>query len=446
MILSAWMWFLLAGAVPGLSVARAAERLLPPKLLADPPTTRSSPSLSPLFGAAEDPSPERVFLTLTAEPATSQAVSWRARPTSNRLFGAILRASGGPLREKTAKLVPATVSRITYGAGRTAVQASVEFHGLQPATLYAYRVGDGQAWSEWNQFRTAAAEPAPFRFLYLGDLQNGIRTHGSRVLRQAVLQAPDARFIVHAGDLVTDPFNDRLWHEWYAAAGWIYAAIPSFLTPGNHDLRGGAVDQIWRPQFALPHNGPPGQDELSYSVDYQGVRLISFNGNAYTDRENLKWLEATLSARTASWTIVVSHQPLYATGGTRDSSRRRAVLMPLYDKYGVDLVLQGHDHTYGRTQKIHAGRVVGATEPGVVYATSVSGSKMYKLNPTSRPFMARLAADLHLVQVVAITGERLTYEAYTADGARFDSFELRKRGADRTELIDIAEPGGLLPP
>ncbi len=431
-------FLLLAWVAPIPGASRAAERALPPKLLADPPSARAGKNLSKVFGAAEDTSPERVFLTLTTQPATSQAVSWRTRPTSNQLCGAVIRASGGPIKEKGARIVPATVERVLYGGGQALFQASVAFTNLQPATLYAYRVGDGQTWSEWNQFRTAEDGPAPFRFLYIGDLQNGIRSQGSRVLRQAVLKAPDARFLIHAGDLVTDPFNDRLWHEWYAAAGWIYATFPSLLTPGNHDMAGGAADKVWRPQFDLPHNGPRGQEDLSYYVDYQGVRLVSFNGNAYQDREHLNWLETALAKKTSSWTIVVSHQPLYATGGRRDASKRRDRLMPLYDRYGVDLVLQGHDHTYGRTPKIHAGRVVAAGEPGVVYATSVGGSKMYKLNPTSRPFMARLAADLQLFQVVSVAPDHLAYEAYTADGTLFDSFELHKHGPDRTELIDRA--------
>ncbi len=52
--------------------------------------------------------------------------------------------------------------------------------------------------------------------------------------------------------------------------------------------------------------------------------------------------------------------------------------------------------------------------------------------------MARLAADLQLFQVVSVAPDHLAYEAYTADGTLFDSFELHKHGPDRTELIDRA--------
>jgi hypothetical protein len=381
-----------------------------------------APSLQKVFSAADDMSPERIFLTLTAQPATSQAVSWRTCPTSNTLQAQIVAASGGPIKEKAAATVKATVERVIYDGGQTMFHAAVEFKGLQPSTLYAYRVGDGKTWSEWNHFRTADDKPAPFRFLYIGDQQNDIKSQWSRVIREAVLKAPDARFIVNAGDLVTDPLDDRLWYEWYDGAGWIYRTIPSFLTPGNHDIDSDETNKTWRPQFVLPRNGPQGQEELSYYVDYQGVRLISLNSEAYNDKTQLKWLEKVLSDNPCAWTIVVTHKPSYSTGKDRDSTKLRNLLMPLYDKYGVNIVLQGHDHSYGRTPKIRAG----------------SGPKMYELNRAGRPFMARMAGNLQLFQVLTVASNSLSYEAYTADGKLFDSFELQKTGHKATKLIDRA--------
>ena len=63
---------------------------------------------------------------------------------------------------------------------------SVEFSELKPDTLYAYRVGSGDRWSEWIQFRTAKAEAAPFSFLYFGDAQNSILSFWSRIIFRVV--------------------------------------------------------------------------------------------------------------------------------------------------------------------------------------------------------------------------------------------------------------------
>jgi phosphodiesterase/alkaline phosphatase D-like protein len=61
-----------------------------------------------------------------------------------------------------------------------ALHHSAQLGDLEPNTLYAYRVGGGEVWSEWFHHRTAGREPAPFSFLYFGDAQNDIRSLWSR--------------------------------------------------------------------------------------------------------------------------------------------------------------------------------------------------------------------------------------------------------------------------
>ena len=60
------------------------------------------------------------------------------------------------------------------------------------------------------------------------------------------------------------------------------------------------------------------------------------------------------------------------------SGSAHSVLASLYEKYHVDLVLQGHGHVYARTHKIALDRIVDPSAPGVVYVISVSGPKIYK--------------------------------------------------------------------
>ena len=187
--------------------------------------------------------------------------------------------------------------------------------------------------------------------------------------------------------------------------GFISAAVPSLPTPGNHDLHRAhgsigsnevlSVSPLWRNHFALPMNGPKGVDELkeqSYYIDYQGVRFISLDVNVYANEafsENAKqrvgdvqlaWLEELLKHNPNRWTIVVQHQPIYPIAKGRDYVEMRNALLPLYDKYRVDLVLQGHDHTYARTHKLAAGKVVSPSQSGTIYAISVSGPKMYEIS------------------------------------------------------------------
>ena len=76
------------------------------------------------------------------------------------------------------------------------------FKNLKSDTLYAYRVGDGANWTEYYHFKTASSKEKPFSFIYFGDAQNEVKTHWSRVFREAFRDAPRAAFTLHAGDLV----------------------------------------------------------------------------------------------------------------------------------------------------------------------------------------------------------------------------------------------------
>ena len=86
--------------------------------------------------------------------------------------------------------------------------------------------GDDTKWSEWNNFRTASENAAPISFLYFGDAQNDIASLWTRVVRTAVLRTQGARFMVHAGDLVAQGYDERLWDEWTRALGFVTAMLP----------------------------------------------------------------------------------------------------------------------------------------------------------------------------------------------------------------------------
>jgi 3',5'-cyclic AMP phosphodiesterase CpdA len=160
------------------------------------------------------------------------------------------------------------------------------------------------------------------------------------------------------------------------------------------------------------------------------VRFVCLNGNERI-ADQVAWLDSLLARQPARWTIVFMHQPVYSTGKNRDNPKLREALVPLYDKHSVDLVLQGHDHSYGRTHPLRGGvRVrVGAGERGTVYAVSGTGPKFYPVNPQHAALMAKIDSGLQLYQVISVNGPVLRYEAWTATGVLHDSFELKKAAA-----------------
>jgi 3',5'-cyclic AMP phosphodiesterase CpdA len=381
--------------------------------------------------------PDRIVLSWTKDPARTQAVTWRTDAAVARAVAQIVLADAGPSLAKNAVHVAAVTTPLTSDLGK-AHYHTVVFEDLSPKTKYAYRVGDGVNWSEWIHFVTAAETAEPFSFVYFGDAQNDIKSLWSRVIREAYSDAPRARFLIHAGDLVTDSRSDALWGEWFGAAGWVNAMIPCVPTPGNHEYQKSELAPHWRVQFALPENGPDGLAETVYYFDFQGTRVISLNSNVEQERQ-VAWLEEVLSENRQTWTVVTFHHPLYSSAKARDNARLRRLWKPVFDRFRVDLVLQGHDHTYARTglevpENVAAGADRIASPASTVYVVSVSGPKMYGLQRES--FMKRAAEQTQLYQIVHIDGRTLKYEAHTATGELYDAFTLKKRPGMANELIE----------
>lgn len=387
--------------------------------------------------------PDRVILTWTSDPATSQAVTWRMAAPAGTAVAELAEATASPKFGQGAERFDATTSAMILD-GVSSFHHTVNFTGLTPDTLYAYRVGDGQIWSEWCHFRTAKRESAPFSFIYFGDAQNQIKSLWSRVIRQAYSNLPDASFMLHAGDLVNVPHSDLEWSEWFEAGGWLNCSTPSIATPGNHEYRDGKLSPQWRPHFAFPHNGPafPGLEETVYYLDYQGVRFISLDTEAMVDAggpavavAQARWLDEVLKTNPHRWTIVTHHRPMFSARASRTNSfLLNYYIKPLYEKYGVDLVLQGHDHSYARGENLSlGGRVLG--RHGVpMYVVSVSGPKMY---PGGADWPERSLTGTQLYQLVTVDGDRLRFEAYTATGELFDAFELHKAADGTSEVLEF---------
>ena len=192
---------------------------------------------------------------------------------------------------------------------------------------------------------------------------------------------------MHAGDLINRYDRDLEWADWFYAGGFIHAMIPSVMTPGNHEYgKEGDLSPQWKPQFNLPENGPSGLEETCYFVDYPLVKVISLDAEQidesiyYRDLQK-SWLDSLLRTNEAPWVVVTLHYPVFSTKPERDNVELRAHFKPIFDQYGVDIVLQGHDHAYGRgmAANVADGQNTRDAKSGTMYVVSVSGPKMYDI-------------------------------------------------------------------
>ncbi len=441
--------------------------------------------------------PDRIAVTFADDPATTLTITWRTDASVGFTHAQIVKASddarfeAGALTDR-ARTIIMDLERLPtdhgphhspYNVGLGVVAYhSITFEGLEPDTLYAWRVrGSEGLYSEWFQTRTAPRS-GPIEFVYFGDAQIGIRSHWSRLIRMAEKAAPHAAFFLHAGDLVDRPDRDNEWAQWFEAGGFIHAQTPIMPVPGNHDtlrhnidhpygawnrdLRGGervsTPSPLWSAQFELPREeGLPRElHEQAYDVRYSDDLHVFVVDSAMQPFDvQAQWLDAELAAADARWTVVSMHHPFFTPDEflTRGSEReRRDLFLPLMRKHDVDLVLVGHYHGYLRG---HDGpprmttREAEAREDGEVgtsYMISFSGAASANLYPdapaeaiiAAQPGgngeigLARIGENTPLFQVIRIDGGQLVYEAHTATGRVYDAFTLNKDEAGVRRLVN----------
>lgn len=394
--------------------------------------------------------PDHIILNVTEDPSTSMSVTWRTSVEVQVGYAEIAKATPAPkfwrnattLKAKTETL---DATEVQYAQSVTNYH-SATFTGLEPNTIYAYRVGNGSIWSEWIQFRTAPTEGQPFSFLYVGDAQNYVLELWSRLIRAGFQKAPQAGFVVHAGDLINNGHSDREWHEWHMAGSFIHGMLPSMATPGNHEYypindegwktRSRQLSVQWQPGFTLPDNGPEGFEETVYYMDYGDARIISLNSNTKIGKQ-VPWLDSILTVNPKKWTIITFHHPLYSASSGRNNLNLRNGWKAILDKHQVDLVIQGHDHAYarGHTMPTDSNLVAGLNTRdqyiGTAYVVSVSGGKMYPMRPDGWADFPGAVRDrggenTQLFQVITVDGDVLMYESYTPTGDLYDAFDLVK--------------------
>lgn len=422
--------------------------------------------------------PDRILVSWANSPDRSFSVTWRSLESPDAV-AEFAPATDGPEFTKNIQRVAADTAPLATNLGQVHMHAAT-FSGLEPNTLYVYRVGNRRtvslpsgdakgveqhtqdyAWSEWIHVRTAApfrGEVTPARFVYFGDAQNDLKSHWSRVVREAFRDAPEMTFMLHAGDLVNRGNRDEEWGQWFHAGDFLLSSIPQLAIPGNHEYdvdpaanmlsrvtRGRGLSTRWPLRFEFPQNGPEGSSENIFYVDVQGIRLIGLDSNI-DPKSQAVWLEEVLKNNPNRWTIVTHHHPIHSTSRGRDNAGLRDAWQPLYDKYGVDLVLQGHDHSYGRTAPLErnetSGKQVVREQTGTVYVVSVSGPKQYSLKDyeeaEENPFESR-GEDLQLYQVIDVTHDRISYQAKTATGRLYDQFEIIKADDGEKKFVSPEE-------
>ncbi|MDC6390426.1 FN3 domain-containing metallophosphoesterase family protein [Maribacter sp. PR1] len=368
--------------------------------------------------------PHHIKLSWETSPENSQAVSWRTRATEPKSYIEYVEATASPFFEERIKKIEATSRSHTSDDGLWYYH-SANLQDLQPNTQYSYRVGHKDQWSEWSEFKTATGQNEPFKFLYFGDVQRYIHSLGSRTLRQAVLANPDAKFMLFAGDLIhRGGLNKENWNEFFPAAGWAFQNIPIIATPGNHEHKWETketkeIAPLWNLNFCFSKNGPDGQEEQTYFVDYNNIRVISLDTSAKITpaqwQETYVWLEKALKEFKGDWVFVTFHHAMAGLARNRNPDIRFPEIKALLEKYKVPMVLTGHEHLYARGS-------MDAAFP--IHVVSVAGP--YQNAIQFSDWVERAGTSIQLYQEIYVSENKLEYVAKTVLGEVYDAFTITK--------------------
>lgn len=309
---------------------------------------------------------------------------------------------------------------------------------LKPDRSYLYRaVTNGKA-SPWYRFRTYAPGRTRWAFLFVGDVQDTLRGQANRFLREALSRHPRSEFVLCGGDLTERPTNQH-WEETFRDVDSVAQAMPLLCVTGNHDYLKGLLRRLERrfPLILSYFLGSAIGDNMVYSLRYGSAEFFLLDSNRelpylWTQR---RWLEEKLRRSHARWKILVLHHPLYSIKGGNNLIQRW-VFDPLVRKYGIDLVLQGHEHAYARmTARDGEGH---PTTP--VYTVSHCSPKNYRIRFSDR--FDRFGISSRYYQTVEFREDTLVLSAYEVYGhTLYDSLHIVKQdGASRIEDLGQGIP------
>jgi hypothetical protein len=383
------------------------------------PTPRSAPAAETVDGAHVAPFGRH--LAYGNDPRTEMTISWQVPVPVKRPF---VRIGAHPW--DLSRRIEAEVRALHTPAGvgtsgdHTQYYLHVKLTHLRPGRTYYYGVGhdgfdpaDAHLLGTLGTFTTAPAHKAPFTFTAFGD--QGVSYHG--LANDALILGQRPAFHLHAGDIAyADPsgggkttdsgFDARVWDQFLYQTESVAKSVPWMVSYGNHDVEAWYSPNGYGGQearFTLPDNGPDRKNLPGvYSFTHGNTAVISLDPNdiSFEIPANLgisggtqtRWFEAQLkkyrAAKDIDFVVVFFHHCAYCTSTAHASEGGvRQEWVPLFEKYQVDLVINGHNHVYERTDVLKGGRVakklpIGGTAypetDGVVYVTAgAAGRSLY---------------------------------------------------------------------
>ncbi|MFJ5769000.1 metallophosphoesterase [Psychrobacillus sp. NPDC093180] len=384
--------------------------------------------------------PENITLTWTQDPKTSQHFTWRTATAHTNSIVEVV-ANNDEKGFGSDSVIRTNGASELYADSNTEMMIhKTAVNELTPGTEYQYRVGDGteEGWSEIGIFRTEVNDEEPFNFLFFTDTQSQDAAGfvlWTKLFELGLEKYPDTKFALHSGDIVEDGSVMSQWELFLQASKGLSQKIPFMSVLGNHDVYGNG-ESIYNSLFAYPQNGPEGKKGFVYSFDYGNATFLMLNSEfGVQDMEQQQqWIRQEVEKSNKEWIIAMYHRPAYKSNPLTGVNATATTFAPLLEELNVDLVLNGHDHSYMRTHAMKGGKVQTDGE-GTVYV--IGGSAGPKFYPTevSDYVDVQFDTDTQIFTSISIEGNKLKGKVFTIDNELVDSFEMQKTSIEEPEQI-----------
>lgn len=325
---------------------------------------------------------------------------------------------------------------------------------LEANTLYEYRAYDKyvETGTEIVTFEAKDTTADAFTFVHVSDTQEYPADFGT-VLQQTVGKAD---FLLHTGDVVETSKYEEEWTDMLHSNFQYLSKIPMMAISGNHETTYKCGSNETYKHF---HNKIPEQKSTKlgyfYSFVYGDVKFIMLNTNNLVSNKledaQYEWLVEELESNTCKWTIVAMHNPMYGVGqwgagagNNTISLALRYQLQGIFAQYGVDMVLQGHDHTVSRTYPINGegkpqtetlqtenGVSYSVNPNGVIYiANGTAGGQVKKpcyLNSTNEHLYSYAAQPQKSMRAeISVDNDKLTVTVKYGNGSVYRTWGIKK--------------------
>lgn len=377
--------------------------------------------------------PFNLYLTYPGDPATTVAVGYQTSGTNDK---SVVHYDVAPRDGKRRKYAFESTGTTDTLPGLPVERTfhSVVLTGLQPDTTYYFIAGSRRTgFSEERSFRTLP-ESGPIRFVAGGD-QN-VTPLAARLMRETAKHDP--AFVIMGGDIAYAngrPENYRRWDRWFEQwddnlRGADGRMVPVVAAIGNHETNDSESDdpRVLAPFFTRFFHAQAESTYFTRVFAGHTALIVLDSAHVTPHAEQVEWLEGQLDAYDGLPNLIATyHVPLYPSHREYTDSRSvagRTHWGPLFDRYGLDLGLENHDHTYKRSKPLVASE---ANEDGTVYL----GDGSYGVPPRTvelRPYLERTESRPHF-WVIDADDEGLRCRAVDEHGAVFDEVSVAAEAA-----------------